>query len=84
MANHKSAAKRARQTPKRRDRNRAVRSRVGTAVKGFLAKVAAGDGDGARDQLRVAERELRRAASKGVLPKRQVSRRVSRLAKKLP
>ena len=83
MANHKSAAKRARQTPKRRDRNRAVRSRVRSAVKGFLEAVEGGDADAARTHFRSAERQLRKAASHGVLPKGQVSRKVSRLAKRL-
>lgn len=83
MANHKSAAKRARQTPKRRDRNRTVRSRARSAVKDFLQAVESGDTDAASKGLRSAERELRKAASRGVLPKGQVSRRVSRLARKL-
>jgi small subunit ribosomal protein S20 len=83
VANHKSAAKRARQTPKRRDRNRAIRSRVRSAVKGFLEAVEGGDADAARTSFRSAERELRKAASHGVLPKGQVSRKVSRLAKRL-
>jgi small subunit ribosomal protein S20 len=83
VANHKSAAKRARQTPKRRDRNRAIRSRVRSAVKGFLAAVEGGDADAARTCFRSAERELRKAASHGVLPKGQVSRKVSRLARRL-
>ena len=83
MANHKSAAKRARQTPRRRDRNRAIKSRVRSAVKDFLRAVESGDAEQARSGLRGAERELRRAASRGVLPKGQVSRRVSRLARRL-
>lgn len=83
MASHKSAVKRARQTPKRRDRNRAVKSRVQTAVKKFLAALETGDAEAARSGLRGAERELRKAASKGVVPARQASRRVSRLAQRL-
>lgn len=79
MANHKSAAKRARQNEKRRVRNRTVASRVKTAVKAFRAAVAGGGDVDA--SLRAAERELRRAAGKGILPRRQASRRVSRLAR---
>ncbi len=79
MANHKSAVKRARQNPKRRDRNRSIKSRVKSAVNAF--RTAAAGEDDAGPALRNAERELRRAASKGVLPKGQASRRVSRLAK---
>jgi small subunit ribosomal protein S20 len=83
VATHKSAAKRARQALKRRERNRGIKGRVRTAVKGFLTAADAGDTGRAREELRLAERELRKAASKGVLRKRQVSRRVSRLAKRL-
>jgi len=83
VASHESAVKRARQTPRRRDRNRVVKSRVQTAVKKFLAALEKGDAEAARSSLRGAERELRKAASKGVVPARQASRRVSRLARRL-
>ncbi len=83
MANHKSAAKRARQTPKRQARNRNVKSRVRTAVKTYLTAIESGDTDAAQARFRVAERELRKAATKGVFPRAQVSRKVSRLAKRL-
>jgi small subunit ribosomal protein S20 len=81
MAYHKSAEKRARQAEPRRLRNRAVTSRARSAVRRVRAAVAAGDGERARAELRDAERELRRAASKGVLPRRRADRSVSRLAK---
>ena len=81
MANHKSAKKRARQDLVRRERNRRVKSRVRSVVKKLRAAVAEGDSAGAGTALRDAERELRRAASKGVLPKRRASRSVSRLAR---
>lgn len=83
MADHKSAAKRARQTPRRQARNRAVKGAVKTRIKRFLAAVHEGDADAARERLREAERELRKAGSKGVLPKGRVSRKVSRLAQRL-
>ena len=76
MATHKSAEKRARQATKRRLRNREVKSRVKTVVKACRTATDA-------ETLRAAESALRRAASKGILPKRQVSRRVSRLARRL-
>lgn len=80
MAQHKSAKKRARQDEKRRARNRHVRSRLKTAVKD-LRTAMAGGGEAATAALRNAEREIRKAASKGVLSKKQASRRVSRLAR---
>jgi small subunit ribosomal protein S20 len=83
MANHKSAAKRARQTPKRRDRNRTVMSRTRKAVKEFLGAVEGGDVETATTRFRKAERELRKAVSAGAMDRHTVDRRVSRLARRL-
>lgn len=83
MANHKSAAKRARQTPKRSERNRTVKSRARTAVKEFLGAIESGDAEAAKTRFRTAERELRKAVSAGTLDRRTVDRRVSRLARRL-
>ncbi len=83
MANHKSAAKRARQNEKRRVRNRTRRSRARTLVKRFRLAAESGDLDAARAGFAAAERELRKAASKGVLKKPTASRRISRLARLL-
>ena len=82
MANHKSALKRIRQSLKRRDRNIAVRSRMRTIVKKFRKSVADGDAN-AQENLRAAEREIRKAATKGIIPARRASRTISRLAKSL-
>lgn len=79
MAQHKSAKKRARQALKRRARNRAVRSAVRTGVKNFRATVDSGEDAG--ESLRTAEGLIRRAVSKGVVPKKRASRQISRLAK---
>lgn len=81
MATHKSAEKRARQDAKRRERNRTVRSQARTVVKALRADLEAGAA-GIAEKLRGAERALRKAASKGVIPKRRASRQVSRLARR--
>lgn len=81
MAHHKSAEKRARQATKRQARNRSVLRRTRTVVKELRESIAAGDGAQAAERLRRAERELRKAASKGVVPRRRADRAVSRLAK---
>ena len=81
MANHKSAQKRARQTLKRTERNRSTRSRVKSAVKSARTALAAGDAGETATALKAAEAVLRRAASKGAIPKKRASRSVSRLAK---
>jgi small subunit ribosomal protein S20 len=82
LAQHKSAKKRARQTVKRTERNRSVRSRVKTGVKKFRAAVEAEDTERATAALRAAEGLLSRAASKGVIPKERARRHISRLAKR--
>ena len=81
MANHKSAQKRARQTLKRTERNRHTRSRVKSAVKSARIALEAGDAEETASAVKVAEGVLRRAASKGAIPKKRASRQVSRLAK---
>ena len=82
MANHKSALKRIRQSRKRQARNTNVRSRMRTIIKTFKQALAAGDAD-AGEKLRAAERETRKAVTKGIIPARRASRPVSRLAKSL-
>lgn len=47
MANHKSAAKKSKQDIGRRDRNRAGKSRLKTALKKYRALVAEGSSDAA-------------------------------------
>jgi small subunit ribosomal protein S20 len=81
LAHHKSAEKRARQSLKRQARNRAVLRRTRTVVKSLREAIDSGDAAKAGEQLRLAERELRKAATKGVVPKRRADRNVSRLSK---
>ncbi len=83
MANHKSAEKRIRQNEKRRMRNKSVRTAMRTEVKNCRTALEGGDAEEAREKFRAAERSLRRAASKGIIPKARVDRAVSRLAKRL-
>jgi len=80
LARHKSAQKRARQDVKRRERNRTIRTRTRSVVKTLRSELEA-NAAGAAEKLREAESALRKAATKGVIPKRRASRQVSRLAK---
>ena len=82
MANHRSAEKRHRQSLKRQARNKHIRSTVRSAVKRARVAAAAGAED-AQQHLHLAEKTLRRAASKGVYHSRTISRTVSRLHKAL-
>ena len=80
MANIKSQKKRILTNEKRRLRNKAVRSELKTRVK--VARTAVDDGtDGSDALVQTAQRRLNKAASKGVLHKRQAARRTSRLMK---
>ena len=81
MERHKSAIKRHRQSERRRVRNNAVRSRVRHAIKQVRVAVAARDAGAAADKLRSAERLLAKAATKGVLHRKTVSRYLSRLTR---
>lgn len=82
MANHKSAAKRARQTVKRNEVNRARRSKVRSLAKA-VEIAAAKDVSGAKTALKVAESALARAAGRGTLHKKTAARKISRLAKRV-
>lgn len=77
MANHKSAIKRIKQNERRRIRNKAVRTRVKNVTKALREAVAANTDVEAK--LREAIQVIDRAASKGVIPKRRASRKISRL-----
>ena len=79
MANTKSAKKRMRQSERRRLRNRAVRSKVRTAVK----EARASQGDEMRTSIAGAMRELDKAVSKGVLHPNTAARKKSALARRL-
>lgn len=81
MANIKSAKKRILVAERNHDMNKSVKSTVKTAVKKVDAAIAAGDKDLAKVSLHDAEVELKKATTKGVIPKNTSSRKVSRLAK---
>jgi small subunit ribosomal protein S20 len=80
MPHHKSAEKRLRQTETRTAVNRARMSRVRTFVKKVETAIATGDKTAAQTALRVAQPELHRATTKGVMHKNTVARKLSRLA----
>lgn len=83
MANHKSALKRIRQSERRRKRNQHIRTQMRTMVKRCREAFDSGDAARAADAFKVAEREIRRAVTKGVIPRQRADRSISRLAKRL-
>ena len=80
MANTASARKRIRQTERRTERNKARVSRLRTFVKKVEQAIAGGDKAVAAEALRVAQPEMQRASTKGVVHANTISRKISRLA----
>jgi len=81
VANIKSQIKRNRQNEVARERNKAVKSGLKTAVRKFREAVEAGDKDAAVAAGREANRKLDKAASKGVIHKNQAANRKSAISK---
>ena len=82
MANIKSQLKRIKTNEKARQRNKAVRSRLKTAIRRFHEAVESGDTVKAQEHARTATRLLDKAASKGVIHKNQAANRKSAVASK--
>jgi len=82
MANIKSQIKRNRQTIKRTERNKSVRSELKTRTKAALAGAADG-AENVEDLARAAQKRIDKAATKGVIHKNAAARRKSRLAKRI-
>ena len=81
MANIKSAKKRILVNETKAARNKAIKSKVKTAVKKVEAAVAAKDAETAKTALRAGSVEISKAGTKGVYHKKTVSRKISRLSK---
>ena len=83
MPHHESAEKRLRQTEKRTVVNRSRMSRVRTFVKKVELAIGSGDKAAAQSALQLAQPELHRATSKGVMHKNTVARKLSRLSARI-
>jgi small subunit ribosomal protein S20 len=82
VANIKSQIKRNRQNELAHERNKAVKSRLRTAVRSFREAADAGDTVRAKELARSASRSLDKAASAGVIHKNQAANRKSAVAKR--
>lgn len=80
MANTPQSEKRARQSEARFAVNKARRSRIRTFLRKVEEAIASGDQAAAAEALKVAQPELARGVTKGVLHKNTVARKMSRLA----
>lgn len=83
MANHKSAEKRNRQAQAKRMRNRANRSKMKTLIKNLNEAIDAGNGEEAKTALASAVPVIAKTASKGTIHKKNASRKISRLTKRV-
>lgn len=80
MANHDSARKRIKQTAKRTERLRKVRTTTRTFMKRLRAAIETGDKKAAATTLKTAVKQIDRAVAKGVFHRRTGSRYISRLS----
>ncbi|WP_026381428.1 30S ribosomal protein S20 [Afifella pfennigii] len=83
MANTPSAKKAARKIEQRTAINKARRSRIRSFLRQVEEAIASGDQSAAQNALKVAQPELMRGASKGVMHKNTASRKISRLAQRV-
>ncbi len=83
MANHKSAMKRNRQNHIRRERNRANKTRIRTVVRAVDEAIGENAVDKAQAALLAAIPVISRAAMKGAIHKKNASRKVSRLTRRV-
>ncbi|SME93933.1 SSU ribosomal protein S20P [Tistlia consotensis] len=83
MANHKSAEKRIRRNTRRADINGMRRSRIRTFLKKVELAIAGGDKTTAQDAFKVAQPELHRGVSKGVVHRNTAARKLSRLSSRI-
>ena len=83
MANTPQSKKRARQTLRRTEVNKARRSRISTFLRKVEEAIASGNADAAQEALKAAQPELMRGVSKGVYHKNTASRKMSRLSSRV-
>ena len=83
MANHKSAEKRNRQAQVRRLRNQMRRTKMKGMIRKIDEAVTAGSAEAAQEALQLAIPVIAKTASKGTIHKKNASRKISRLTKRV-
>ena len=83
MANIASQVKRNRQNTVRNERNRAARSELKTRIRNTLETAEAGDRAAAMESLRLAQKQIDKSVSKGLIHKNTAARRKARLTKQV-
>ena len=83
MANHKSAEKRNKQAQVRRLQNRINRSKMKTAIRSLNEAIDSGSAEDAKSALQTAVPVIAKTASKGTIHKKNASRKISRLTRRV-
>ncbi len=83
MANHKSAAKRAKQTLRKNARNHGTKKTIRTIEKKLRSAIEEKSKDAAQKMLLDFTSRVDRAAVKGIIHKNTASRRIGRLSKQV-
>ena len=81
MADHPSVVKRHEQSLKRKARNSDTKSRLRTLIKKARQAIETQNRDGATVQIRVVNKQLDKAVSKGIIKRNTASRWLSRLSR---
>jgi small subunit ribosomal protein S20 len=83
MAHHESAKKRIRTNARRAEVNRSRISRIRTFMKRVETAILSGDKQSAQAEFKLAQPEIQRGATRGVLHANTVSRKLSRLSARI-
>ena len=83
MANTPQSKKRARQVQKKTEIKKSRRSRIKTFIKLVEENVQKGDKTNAKEHFALAEPEIQRGVSKGILKKNTAARKISQLSGKI-
>ena len=79
MPHHKSAKKRVRQTERRTELNKSLKSRTKSAVKAVRLAISENKKDDAQKSMTLVQKYLARLAKKGIIKKNTAARQTSRL-----
>jgi len=83
MAHHKSAQKRIRSNARRAEVNTARVGRIRTFLKRVETAISSGNKDAAQAEFKLAQPELQRGTTRGVIHRNTVSRKLSRLTARI-
>lgn len=83
MANKKSAEKRNRQATVQRMRNRSIKTRMKNTIRVVEEAITASSVEEAKEALKLAISVIAKTGAKGTIHKKNASRKVSRLTKRV-